>query len=675
MTQTLTSAIDVARQATLTLRAVIYARVSTEEQKKGFGITYSVKKGLRHIEKKGWAHVETFKDEGYSGSLDHTKRPDLKRLMELSRQEPRPFDVVVVTEERAIGRRDRAFWPWVWALEDLGIFVAVVRGDYDNTTEAGRSKMRKEQDRAEDERITIRDRTQGGVQEKAEVGGHPGGVAPYGYRIENQGKRGESRIVPDDGEGTEGVPTLWRMFSLIVTEGHSPSEVEDLLNAESHPGPSGDGWKEGAVRHVLTTEAVQKGRRTYRNPKARTTRVNDDGQPIFGDTVVIEYERIFNDAQIELLNIALARTTPGPRATANIHPLSEHVFCPCGAHYTGASNTGRDDARVYRCNGRIKKRKTKCSCNCAQINAEALEDRVWVEICQLLENPQRLVQMAEEWLEVLKGSDVDYEGRIENLNSQIEDMEAAIDGASAAAAVRAAKRKLDKQATQGAIERATATLNTELDDLVKLRDEAQQWHDEAKRAELRARDLTALSAIARENLHGMTALEREDVVDLLKLKVTILGPAPRRTRTDDGISSWFRERDLVVPELTDAAWAAVEPILTEPKRGRRPKDPRGLLDAMLQKARTGCPWQELSYGNVSSIWQRWTKNGLWERVMALLAPFPGVLVREPIVLPQLRVEGLVDPRLFISGGRNDDQDDVLEGSRSRTIPFLMELAV
>ncbi|WP_413254162.1 hypothetical protein [Streptomyces decoyicus] len=43
--------------------------------------------------------------------------------------------------------------------------------------------MRKDADYAEEERELIRERTQGGVQEKAEEGGCPGGVAPYGWRI------------------------------------------------------------------------------------------------------------------------------------------------------------------------------------------------------------------------------------------------------------------------------------------------------------------------------------------------------------------------------------------------------------------------------------------------------------------------------------------------------------
>ncbi|MFJ8791845.1 recombinase family protein [Streptomyces sp. NPDC102462] len=229
MTHTLTSAIDVAQQAVRAgqLRAVIYARVSTEEQAKGYGIAAGDKRAKRYIEKKDWAYITTFADEGVSGSLDWTERPDLNRLMELAQQEPRPFDVVVVPEGRVIGRADRAYYPWVWKLEDLGVFVADAKLDIDNTTDEGRAKMREEANYAFKEYTRIRARTQSGIQEHAEDGGYTGGYVPFGYRVENMGKKRESRLVPDEMEAT----TAKRARQLFV-EHRNWSTAAELLNAE-----------------------------------------------------------------------------------------------------------------------------------------------------------------------------------------------------------------------------------------------------------------------------------------------------------------------------------------------------------------------------------------------------------------------------------------------------------
>jgi DNA invertase Pin-like site-specific DNA recombinase len=681
MGNTLISAIDVASSSLRgeTLRAVDYLRVSTEEQKKGYGIAYTGKRTANHIRKKGWEYVRTYSDEGYSGSLDHTQRPDLKTLMADAEQVPRPFDVVVVQEERSIGRRDRAFWPWVWKLEDLGIFVAIVRGDYDNTTEAGRSRMRKEADRAEDERITLRDRTQGGRQEKAELGGHDGGVAPYGYRIENQGKRGESRLVLDTGEKYEGYPTLHRAWKHIVREGKTPSEVETLFNSESIPGPTLDYWPRGSLRHVLTSRAIQESKRIFRDPRGGKTKLNPDGTPKYGDSVIINLEPVFNPEELKLLNIALARTSHGPRTSDSvIHPLSKHVYGMCGNYWTGVSwdNAEKVKDRVYRCVGRQSQSKgTEKECTtCTQIDAEALEAKVWNETCKLLEDPDRLRQMSEDWVEMAKNSGVDYAARILELDDQIEEVDETITAITQATARRARRRGLDQQATQDMIERATQEEEEKLESLESLRREAISWQEEIEQNLGTARDLAELAEVARVNLHSMDVVQKENVVDLLGLKITILGPTPRRkTRKGDRISDWFRERERVVPTLTDEAWAIAERVIIKPK-GRRPKDPRALLDALFTKARTGCAWADLKYGNVASVFSRWLDNGLWDELMEALAHCPGTPVQDSVVLPPLRIEGRIDPRLFISEDLPLDQDDLFKASRSTTIPFLLNLA-
>jgi transposase len=75
-------------------------------------------------------------------------------------------------------------------------------------------------------------------------------------------------------------------------------------------------------------------------------------------------------------------------------------------------------------------------------------------------------------------------------------------------------------------------------------------------------------------------------------------------------------------ELTDAAWAVIEPLL--PKNGGRGKPwaaHRRVLNGILWKLRTGAPWRDLPerYGP----WQtcharlvRWRRDGTWDRLLA-----------------------------------------------------------
>ncbi|MFI2348060.1 recombinase family protein [Streptomyces sp. NPDC019443] len=629
---------------TLTLRAVDYLRVSTEEQAKGYGVQAASKKTTKHIGRKGWEHIGTFADEGLSGSLEAHDRPDLKRLMEEARSTPRPFDMVVVSEGRAIGRTGRAFWRWVWELEELGVYVAVVKGDYDNSTQDGRKKMRKDADYAEEEREIIRERTQGGIQEKAEEGGHFGGNAPYGWRIEDKGKLKLSRLVIDE----DAAKVLREAYRLMAGERMNMREAAQELILQNHPAPRGGKWSANSLRKILKGAPVQEGVRIYRSSRSSTgtrgTKLDADGRPVYGETVTVELDRIFTEEEVTKLNAAMERTARKPfKKGGAAHPLSKRLYGACGKHYTGVNRTDRY-GRSYRCSGKIEAYAGQPRCGCSQVDAQGLEARVWGEVCKLLQDPERLQAMAGDWADLAARSGVNYEDRIAELEQQISGQDAAI-----TAAVVAAAKEPDAAAAIGA---AVAQLKDERARLNDLLEEAKAWHTESLAAGQRARDLQALAEMARERLHDMQPQEQAEVLALLDVKVTILGEVPVRVREDDRVSGWFRSRKRIVPDLTDTAWALVAPVLTAKRPGRPTLDPRTALDAMLHKARTGCTWRDLPehygrFGTVASAFNRWQRSGLWEQSLDLLAGLPGTPLPEVIVLPPLRVEGRLDPRLLI----------------------------
>ncbi|MGI5400600.1 recombinase family protein [Streptomyces sp. CA-135486] len=624
---------------TLTLRAVDYLRVSTEEQAKGYGVQAAAKKTTKHIARKDWEHVGTFADEGLSGSLEAHERPQLKLLMQQARQ-----DMVVVSEGRAIGRTGRAFWRWVWELEELGVYVAVVKGDYDNSTQDGRKKMRKDADYAEEEREIIRERTQGGIQEKAEEGGHFGGNPPYGWRIEDKGKLKLSRLVIDD----DAAEVLREAYRLMVGERMNMREAAQELIAQGKPSPHGGKWSANSLRKILKGTPVQEGVRVYRSPRSATgtrgTQLDAAGRPVWGETVTVELDRIFTEEEVIELNNAMERTARKSfRKGGAAHPLSKRLFGACGKHYTGVNRTDRY-GRSYRCSGKVELYAGQPRCGCSQVDAEALEARVWGEVCKLLQDPDRLQTMAGDWADMAQRSGVNHEDRIAELEKQISGQDAAI-----TAAVVAAAKEQDAAAAIGA---AVAQLKEERARLNSLLEEAKAWHSESLAAGQRARDLQALAEMARERLHDMQPGEQAEVLALVDVKVTLLGEVPVKVRDDDRVSGWFRSRGRVVPELTDATWALVAPILTAKRPGRPTLDPRTALDAMLHKARTGCTWRDLPeqygpFGTVASAFNRWSKSGLWDQALDLLADVPGTTLPGAVALPPLQVEGRIDPRLLI----------------------------
>jgi hypothetical protein len=86
-------------------------------------------------------------------------------------------------------------------------------------------------------------------------------------------------------------------------------------------------------------------------------------------------------------------------------------------------------------------------------------------------------------------------------------------------------------------------------------------------------------------------------------------------------------RLLGLPALTDEYWEQLRPLLPpqKPQTGRPAIDHRLIVEGMLWVVRTGSSWRELPeafgpWSTVSSRYQRWYKEGLWERILHILIP-------------------------------------------------------
>ena len=81
--------------------------------------------------------------------------------------------------------------------------------------------------------------------------------------------------------------------------------------------------------------------------------------------------------------------------------------------------------------------------------------------------------------------------------------------------------------------------------------------------------------------------------------------------------------------LQDHQWAAMEPhCLGKPEDpGRSGTDNRLFIEAVLYKARTGCPWRDLpsEFGKWNTIFVRfndWSKAGVFEAIFEALSDVP-----------------------------------------------------
>lgn len=78
-------------------------------------------------------------------------------------------------------------------------------------------------------------------------------------------------------------------------------------------------------------------------------------------------------------------------------------------------------------------------------------------------------------------------------------------------------------------------------------------------------------------------------------------------------------------DLTDKQWGQLEAALPpqKPHTGRPAQDHRQVINGILWVLRTGAPWRDIPerYGKWTTIYsrfQRWRKQGVWDRVLAKL---------------------------------------------------------
>lgn len=76
-------------------------------------------------------------------------------------------------------------------------------------------------------------------------------------------------------------------------------------------------------------------------------------------------------------------------------------------------------------------------------------------------------------------------------------------------------------------------------------------------------------------------------------------------------------------ELTDEAWARIEPLMPRQGRGGKWNDHRAMLNGIFWVLNSGAPWRDVPerYGHWKTVYgryRRWTHEGLFDRILHAL---------------------------------------------------------
>ena len=219
-------------------RAILYARVSTEEQaKSGYSIPEQLRELRTYAAREGYRVIEEAVDDGHGGADPH--RPGLRRAMELA--EGGAVDVVLAKKRNRLFRSRLYRLLWDQDLGELGVRLVAL----DDTGNRFGDAMQDEF--AEWEREEIARRTQDGLLEKCREGlVVKRKQAAYGIRASADG----NALEVSEPE----IEVVRRIFR-SVAEGVSVRSVRVSLERDGILAPSGIGrWNHTTIRNIISSE-------------------------------------------------------------------------------------------------------------------------------------------------------------------------------------------------------------------------------------------------------------------------------------------------------------------------------------------------------------------------------------------------------------------------------------
>ena len=164
------------------MECVIYVRVSTDEQAKhGYSIAALVEKLEAYCVSQGWELVHKFIDDGYSAK--DLSRPQFEKMMKKIKDET--IDVLLVYRLDRLTRSVVDLYAILQELDANNCKFKSATEVYDTTNAMGRLFITLVAAIAQWEREDTAERVRMGMEKKTRMGKWKGGIAPYGYKIEN----------------------------------------------------------------------------------------------------------------------------------------------------------------------------------------------------------------------------------------------------------------------------------------------------------------------------------------------------------------------------------------------------------------------------------------------------------------------------------------------------------
>ncbi|TAK31154.1 MAG: hypothetical protein EPO21_18000 [Chloroflexota bacterium] len=381
-------------------RVVLYARVSSDEQAER-GTIGNQRDFLRNFASLyGLNVVDTYEDDGWSGTLALKDRAEGRRLLEDA--EAHRFDEVVVYRIDRLARSLAALLDAHKALDRLGITLRSATEPFDTATSIGRFMFQLLGSLAELDRSSTLERLVQGRNRLARAGKWTGGVVPFGYDLD------EDRCLTVSGRLVEPLriteADLVRSVFQAIAGGSSCSAEALRLNTLGVPcARRYAGHKKGPMaiptpRGLWDASRIQ---RMIRNTLYAGNHVFETRNgPIARDVPALVSTELWDAAGHQLTR----NRKMSPANSKRVHLLRGLIECGrCGHAYVGNTmghRGGKERKPVYRCGSASHRENPDLTTRCKgkMIPAEWLEDLVWQDCRAFILNPGEALAQAQQQL-------------------------------------------------------------------------------------------------------------------------------------------------------------------------------------------------------------------------------------------------------------------------------------
>jgi site-specific DNA recombinase len=386
----------------MTKRAAVYARVSTDEQAKGYSLNTQVDACSRYAAERGYQAVETYKEDYSGATLD---RPELDKLRDAISS--KRVEVVIVYDIDRLARKSAY---QVLIEEEFfrnGVLVEYVIGQYDDSDE-GRLQKQIRASIAEYEKAKILERSKRGKRGKANsgfviVGARP----PYGYQVRSEPHKAWLEVDEDEakivkmvfqwylyGDGKSSPLSMLSIATRLTNMG-----IPTRGDKQTHVAKKRDHgvWSAGVIRNILANEAytgtwhygktkmISDGREQTRKAKPKcgfgkqVARPKEEWIPVPVPAFIspIDYKRAS-----EMME---KNREQSKRQVRQQYLMGRRLKCSkCGYSYVGKSRQGKHT--YYYCKGR--EQKPVCLCDMPIFRCNLIDDAVWLWVRALIEEPE-----------------------------------------------------------------------------------------------------------------------------------------------------------------------------------------------------------------------------------------------------------------------------------------------